>query len=96
MKTMINIKADKEVKENAQELARDLGLPLSGIINAMLKEFVRNRSVSFSAIPTMTRALENVLGKVENDIKKARICLPFFLPPRKLMNTWTPYENHIS
>ena len=57
MKTMINIKADREVKENAQALAKDLGLPLSGIINALLKEFVRNRSVSFSAVPTMTRAL---------------------------------------
>lgn len=72
MKTMINIKADREVKENAQELARDLGLPLSGIINAMLKEFVRNRSVSFSAVPRMTRALENVLGTVEDDLKKGR------------------------
>jgi len=75
---MINIKADKEVKENAQALARDLGLPLSGIINALLKEFVRNRSVSFSVIPTMTRALESVLGKVENDIKKGKNMSPAF------------------
>lgn len=80
---MINIKADREVKENAQELARDLGLPLSGIINAMLKEFVRSRSVSFSAIPTMTRALENVLGKVENDIKKGRNMSPAFSSAEK-------------
>lgn len=78
MKTMINIKADKEVKENAQKLARDLGLPLSGIINALLKEFVRNRSVSFSVIPTMTCALENVLGKVENDVKKGKNMSPVF------------------
>ncbi|PJE73744.1 MAG: hypothetical protein COV02_00835 [Candidatus Terrybacteria bacterium CG10_big_fil_rev_8_21_14_0_10_41_10] len=78
MKIMINIKADKEVKESAQALAKDLGLPLSGIINALLKEFVRNRSVSFSAVPKMTRALENVLGKVENDIKnKKNIVGPF-------------------
>lgn len=83
MKTMINIKADKEVKENAQELARDLGLPLSGIINALLKEFVRNRSVSFSAIPTMTRALENVLGKVENDVKKGNNMSPVFSSAEK-------------
>jgi addiction module RelB/DinJ family antitoxin len=78
MKTMINIKADKEVKENAQALAKDLGLPLSGIINALLKEFVRNRSVSFSVIPKMTRTLENVLGKVENDIKKGNNMSPVF------------------
>ena len=83
MKTMINIKADREVKENAQALAKDLGLPLSGIINALLKEFVRNRSVSFSAIPTMTRALESVLGKVENDIKKGKNMSPVFSSAEK-------------
>ena len=83
MKTMINIKADKEVKENAQKLAKDLGLPLSGIINALLKEFVRNRSVSFSAVPTMTSALENILGKVENDIKKGKNMSPVFSSAEK-------------
>ena len=80
---MINIKADKEVKENAQELARDLGLPLSGIINALLKEFVQNGSVSFSAVPRMTRALENVLGRVEDDIKKGRNMSPVFSSAEK-------------
>jgi len=67
---MINIKADKDVKESAQKVARDLGLPLSTIINAYLKEFVRNRSISFSAIPRMTPALEQFLGGVESDIRK--------------------------
>lgn len=75
---MINIKADKDVKENAQKLAMDLGLPLSGIINALLKEFVRNRGVSFSVIPRMTGALEAVLGKVEKDIKKNNNMSPIF------------------
>ena len=75
---MINIKADREVKENAQKVAADLGLPLSGILNAFLKEFVRNRSVSFSAIPRMTPYLESVLGGVEKDIKsKKNIAGPF-------------------
>jgi len=83
MKTMINIKADKEVKENAQALARDLGLPLSGIINAFLKEFTRSRKVSFSAVPTMTRVLEGVLGKVENDIKEGKNMSPVFSSAEK-------------
>ena len=83
MKTMINIKADKEVKENAQALARDLGLPLSGIINAFLKEFTRSRKVSFSAVPKMTRVLESVLGKVENDIKKGKNMSPVFSSAEK-------------
>ena len=72
MKTMINIKADKEVKENAQKIAKELGLPLSGVINAFLKEFIRSRSISFSAIPKMTPYLEGILGKVEKDIKAGK------------------------
>lgn len=78
MKTMINIKADKEVKENAQRVAQELGLPLSGVINAFLKEFVRNRSVSFSAIPRMTPYLEGIIGKVEKDIKQRKNISPAF------------------
>ena len=69
---MINIKADKEVKENAQKIAKELGLPLSSVMNAFLKEFIRSRSISFSTIPRMSQALEEVLGGVEHDIKKGK------------------------
>ena len=72
MKTMINIKADKDVKENAQKIASELGLPLSGVINAFLKDFIRTRSISFSSIPRMTPTLEVLLGKIERDIKDKR------------------------
>jgi len=72
MKTMINIKADKEVKEAAQRTAKEIGVPLSTVINAFLKEFVRNKSVSFSAVPKMTPYLERILDEVEKDIKADR------------------------
>lgn len=75
---MINIKADKEVKEGAQRVAAELGLPLSSIVNAFLKEFIRNKEVSFSAVPRMTPYLENVLGIIEEDIKKGRNMSPSF------------------
>ena len=78
MKTMINIKADKEVKESAQELARELGMPLSTVINAFLKDFIRSRSIAFSSIPKMTPYLEEVLGSVENDIKDNKNMSPGF------------------
>ena len=76
MKTMINIKADKEVKESAQEVARELGMPLSTVINAFLKDFIRSRSIAFSATPQMTPYLEEVLGVVEKDIKKGKKLSP--------------------
>jgi len=78
MKTMINIKADKEVKEEAQKTAKELGVPLSTVINAFLKEFVRNKSVSFSAVPRMTPYLERVLDEVEKDIKGGKNMSPAF------------------
>lgn len=83
---MINIKADKVVKENAQEVARELGLPLSVVINAFLKEFVRSRSISFSAIPRMTPYLENILGRVEKDIREGKNMSPTF-PSAEKANT---------
>ena len=72
MKTLINIKADKEVKEGAQELARELGLPLSVVVNAYLKDFIRNRGINISAVPRMSRQLETILGGVEKDLSSKK------------------------
>lgn len=80
---MINIKADKEVKEEAQKIAKDLGLPLSGVINAFLKDFIRSKSISFSIIPKMTPALETLLSGIENDIKKGKNLSPAFSSAEK-------------
>jgi addiction module RelB/DinJ family antitoxin len=71
-KTLINVKADKEVKKNAQKIADDLGLSLSDVINASLRNFIRTREVRFSAVPEMTTELERLLGVVEQDIKSKR------------------------
>lgn len=72
MKTAINIKADRAVKENAQRVASELGLSLSAIINAYLKQLVRNRTVYFSSLPHMSPELEALIGKVEKDIQEKR------------------------
>lgn len=78
MQTVIHIKADKEVKENAQEAARELGLSLSDIVNAALRNFIRTREVIFSSHPQMTPELEKLLDKVEPDIKnKKNLSGPF-------------------
>ena len=72
MKTIINIKTDKEVKEDAKKLASDLGFSLSAIINAYLKQFVRNKEVYFGVIPRMSPSLEKILGQVEKDISNKK------------------------
>ena len=70
MKTLINIKTDRDVKEEAQKLAKEIGLPLSAIINASLKNFIRNKKITFSVLPRMTPALEDLVAKAEKDIRK--------------------------
>jgi addiction module RelB/DinJ family antitoxin len=76
MKTLINIKTDREVKISAQKLAKELGLSLSAVINAYLKQFVRSRAVDFSMAPRMTPELEELLGHIEFDIARGKNLSP--------------------
>ena len=78
MTTVIHIKADKEIKENAQEIAKRLGLSLSDVINASLRNFIRTREIHFSDVPQMTPELEKLLDKVEGDIKNGKNLSPEF------------------
>lgn len=84
MKTMINIKADTEVKKGAQRIAEDLGLSLSAIINSYLKQLIRNKSIYLSSIPQMTPGLEALIGRTEEDYKKKRNISPIFSTPEEM------------
>jgi len=70
MQTVIHIKVDNEVKENAARLAKCLGLSLSAVINASLRNFIRTRRVVFTDTPQMTPELEKLLSTVDDDIKR--------------------------
>lgn len=77
-KAIINIKTDKEVKKNVQKLAEELGISLSDVINASLRNFIRTREVRISSVPRMTPELEKLLGKARKDFKnKKNIVGPF-------------------
>jgi addiction module RelB/DinJ family antitoxin len=77
-KTVLHIKTDKNVKKEAQKVAADIGIPLSTVVNIYLKQFAQSKSISFSVAPKMTPALEKILGKVEDDIKKGKNMSPVF------------------
>lgn len=79
VKTIINVKTNGEIKKNAQKLAQELGLSLSDVINASLRNFIRTREVRFSFIPRITPELERILGRVENDIINKKNLSPAFL-----------------
>lgn len=83
-KTVIHIKTDPEVKENAQKAAEALGLNLSDVINASLRNFIRTRQVIFSDVPVMTPELEKLLDKIDDDIKNKRNLIGPFSTPEEM------------
>lgn len=49
--TILNIKTDKKLKAEAQNLAEELGVSLTAVVNAMLKQFVREKEIVLTANP---------------------------------------------
>ncbi len=46
--TILNIKTDKKLKAEAQKVSAELGVPLSTVLNAFLKQFVRDKEITLS------------------------------------------------
>jgi len=70
--TVMSVKTDKKLKEKAQKIAKDMGFPLSTLINAYLKQFVRNKTVHFTIKQSdkTIKALDSEFEKIEKDIEK--------------------------
>ena len=84
MKTVLNVKTDKEVKEKAQAVAKEIGLPLSTIVTRLLKDFIINKEVHFSMPYQMSSKLERKLAKVEKDIKAGKNMSPVLSTPEEI------------
>ncbi|HZX50308.1 MAG TPA: type II toxin-antitoxin system RelB/DinJ family antitoxin [Candidatus Paceibacterota bacterium] len=48
MNTTLTIKTDKKLRDTAKKTARELGVPLGTVMNALLKQFVRDREITLS------------------------------------------------
>lgn len=77
-KSVINFKVDTEIKKQAQALAQELGVPLSTVVNAQLKQFLRSRSFSVDDSPVMSEALEDILRQVGKDRENKQNFSPTF------------------
>ncbi|OHA89602.1 MAG: hypothetical protein A3C70_02500 [Candidatus Zambryskibacteria bacterium RIFCSPHIGHO2_02_FULL_43_14] len=78
MKTQLIVKTDKEVKIQAQKTAKELGLPLSTLINAYLKQFIATKEAEFRVIPKMTPRLERLIERVRKDVREGKNLSPTF------------------
>ena len=78
MKTLINIKADREVKERARRVAKEIGIPLSTIINAYLKQLGREKTINFTVPLRPNKKTARLLHKASDDYRKGRSISPTF------------------
>ena len=83
MKTVINIKVDKDIKEQAFATAKEMAVPLSTIINAFLKKFISDKSVTFVAPYKPSKYLEKILRQADKDIKAGKNLSPMFFDTKK-------------
>lgn len=73
--TILNVKTDKKLKAEAKKVAEELGVPLSTVVNAFLKKFVREKEITLSVnnhrpTPYLEQILED--AQKEHSDGKAR------------------------
>ena len=70
--TSLHIKVEPGIKEQAQETADELGLSLSAVIKALLKQFIRTKHLSVGVNETPNSYLARSLKLSDEDIKAGR------------------------
>ena len=78
MTTVLNVKIDDALKKDAQEAAKAIGLPISTIVSASLREFVRTRSITISDTPRLKPEVEAELLALDKNIKNRKDLSPVF------------------
>lgn len=69
--TIVSAKIDPQTKKEAMATASELGLPLSLVIKAFLKQFIRTKSITFRAREEVPNAHTlKVLKKAEENYRK--------------------------
>ncbi|OGD96017.1 hypothetical protein A3F02_03450 [Candidatus Curtissbacteria bacterium RIFCSPHIGHO2_12_FULL_38_9b] len=70
---VVTTKVDPQTKKEAQKTAEKLGMPLSVVIKAFLKQFIRTQSVSFGTLDEEpSEYLKNAIRQAQKDWKAGR------------------------
>lgn len=76
-KTMLSVKLDKDLKKDAQETAKEIGVPLGTAITAFLKQFVRDKEITFSANKYYpSEYLQSVIKEAEDEYNAGKANTP--------------------
>jgi addiction module RelB/DinJ family antitoxin len=70
--TSLHIKIDSDIKEKAQHTAEELGLSLSAVTKALLKQFIRTKQLSIRVDEIPNAQLIKSLKQSEKDMRDGK------------------------
>ena len=73
---ILNVKTDPATKKATQEFAQTLGISVSALMNAQLRQMLRDRTVVLTDALEPTPYLEKIMRRVEKDLKSGRNISP--------------------
>jgi addiction module RelB/DinJ family antitoxin len=72
MQTMLSIKIDRSLKNQARKTAHALGVSLNAVINQYIKEFIAYRQITFIEYLEPNKKTQKLLDEIENDIQNGK------------------------
>ena len=77
-KAILNFKTDPGTKKQLQAFAAELGVPVSVIMNAQIKQLLRDHTITLSTELQPTVYLEKIMRQVNQDLKTGHDISPTF------------------
>ena|SRR6266446_6635476 len=71
--TSLHVKIEPTIKEQAQKTADELGLSLSGVVKALLRQFIRTKRLSVDLPEIPNARTRKSLKQSMEDIKAGRV-----------------------
>jgi len=76
MDTTMLIKTNKVLKQRAQKLAKEMGLPLGTLVNNYLRNFIVDRQAIFKA-PMLNKKTQQIVDQARKEYKAGKTAGPF-------------------
>ncbi|MCR4280876.1 MAG: hypothetical protein NUV88_00900 [Candidatus Kaiserbacteria bacterium] len=70
MNTTLTIKIEKGLRDDAKKIAAAVGVPLTTVVSGMLRQFVRDKEITFSVYPVPKPEKIAEWEKISNDMDK--------------------------
>ncbi len=68
----MNIRMDEDTRQKLKDFAGQVGIPATSLVNASIKQMLRNQQVTLSTVLEPTPYLEKIIKEAEADYKAGR------------------------